>query len=117
MAEAFFEQISGGWNALSAGIKPDERIHPWTLELMKEVRIDLSQRTPKLLTSKMMEEADRIVAMDSDALKQIPPTYLSKTENWNMSSLLGRRKKEVRQIRDEIKNRVELLSKAVASSD
>jgi len=114
MAEAFFERISGGPNAISAGIKPDYRVHSWTVELMKEVGIDISKRTPKLLTGKILEEADRIVAMDSDVLKQIPPTYLLKAENWNISPLLGKPKEEVRQIRDEINKKVQLLFREMA---
>jgi len=109
MAEAFFEQVSKEWSAASAGIKPDEKIHPWTVELMKEIGINMSQRRPRLLSSEMLKEADRIVAMDSDVLKQIPPECLSKTENWNISPLPGKRIEEVRQIRDAIRKKVQQL--------
>jgi arsenate reductase len=109
MAEAFLQETSKRWNAVSAGIEPDKSIHQWTVELMKETGIDMNQRRPKLLTSEMLKEADRIVAMDSDVLKRIPPEFLSKTENWSISPLLGKEKEEVRQIRDEIKNKVQQL--------
>jgi protein-tyrosine-phosphatase len=105
MAEDFFEQVSKEWNAASAGIRADEKIHPWTVELMKEIGIDMSRRRPKLLKSEMLKEAERIVAIDSDALKQMPPEFLSKTDNWNISPFLGKQMDEVRQTRDTIKRR------------
>jgi protein-tyrosine-phosphatase len=120
MAEAFFQQkartLAKGWNAVSAGIKPDESIHQWTVQLMKEIGMDMSRRRPKPLTIKMLKEADRIVAMDSDVLKQIPPEFLSKTENWNTNLLLGRGIEEVRQTRDEIKTKVERLFREIYTS-
>jgi protein-tyrosine-phosphatase len=116
MAEAFFEQISKEWNATSAGIKPDEKIHPWTVELMNETGINISQRRPKLLNSEMLKEADRIIAMDSDVVKQIPPEHLLRTENWNISPLLGKRIEEVKQIRDVIKKKVQRLLTEIETS-
>jgi arsenate reductase len=116
MAEAFLQQTSKGWNATSAGIKPDKSIHQWTVELMKEIGVDVSQRKPKLLTIEMLKKADKVVVMDSDVLKQIPSEFLSKTENWNISHLLGKGKEEVRQIRDEIKNKVQQLFTEIQTS-
>jgi len=116
MAEAFFEQVSKTWTAASAGIKPDEKIHPWTVEVMKEIGINMSQRRPKLLDSEMLKEADRIVAMDSDVVKQMPPEHLLRTENWNISPLLGKRMEEVKQIRDAIKKKVQQLLTEIETS-
>jgi arsenate reductase len=113
MAEAFFQQTSKGWNAVSAGVQPDESLHQWTVELMREVGIDMSRRRPKLLTGKMLKEADRIVAMDSDVLKRIPTEFLSKTESWNISPLVGKGIEEVRQIREDIKNKVQQLIREI----
>lgn len=84
---------------------------------MKEIGIDMSQRRPKLLTSEMLKEADRIVAMDSDVLKRIPQEFLSKAENWNTSPLFGRGIEEVRQTRDEIKSKVERLFSEICTSE
>jgi arsenate reductase len=117
MAEAFFQQKARthakGWNAVSAGIEPDKSIHQWTVELMKEIGIDVSQLRPKLLTFEMLKEANRIVAMDSDVLKQIPSEFLSKTQNWNISTLPGKGKEEVKQIRDEIRKKVQQLFREI----
>jgi arsenate reductase len=113
MVEAFFQReartCSKGWNAVSAGIEPDEGIHQRTVEVMKEIGIDVSHQRPKLLTSEMLKKADKIVAMDSDVLKRIPPEFLSKAENWKISPLLGKGTEEVKRIRDQIKSKVQQL--------
>ncbi len=49
MVEAFFNYYSETIKAISAGTNPDEKIHPWTVKLMKEAGIDVSQKTPAWL--------------------------------------------------------------------
>jgi len=115
MAEAFFEPISVGWNTLSAGIRPDKRIHPLTIAVMKSVGIDISERKPKPLTNKMLRDAELIIAMDSHVLSTIPRTYLPKTRNWRISGLLGKQPEQVREIRDQIRRKVEQLSRELSS--
>ena len=113
MAQAFFNCFSKKWKVTSAGTSPDERIHPWTVEVMKEIGIDLSQHKPRLLTFEMLEKADKIIVMDSDVLKEMPSKYFSKIESWEISKLLGEPLEEVRETRDEIKNRVKQLIKEI----
>lgn len=113
MAEAFFNQISGSGRALSAGIKPDAELHPWTIQVMKEVGIDISKQRPKLLTTELMEKMDKIIVMDSDVLEMIPSEYLWKLENWQIEKLLGKPMEQIRKIRDQIKKRVEILAKHI----
>jgi arsenate reductase len=115
MAEAFFEPISGGWNTVSAGIRADRRIHPLTIAVMKSVGIDVSQRKPKPVTNKMLKDAELIIAMDSHVLSRIPRMYLPKTQNWRISGLLGKQPEQVRKIRDQIRRKVEQLSRELAS--
>ena len=109
MAQAFFNHFSSAWKAMSAGIRPDEKIHPWTVELMKEIGIDVNGQKPRLLTNEMLENADRIVVMDPEALEGMPAKYSSKVENWKIGILLGKPLKEVRKIRDSIEKRVRQL--------
>jgi arsenate reductase (thioredoxin) len=110
MAEAFFEQTSKKWSAMSAGILPDRKIHPLTIEVMKEFGIDMSKRKPKKLTKRMLEDAYKVIAMDSQVIDQIPIEYHSKIENWRIASLLGRKRMHAERVRDDIRKRVQLLS-------
>jgi protein-tyrosine-phosphatase len=117
MAEAFFNQISKKWKAISAGTDIDKEIHPLTIQLMKEVGIDVSKQKPKLLTVELMKNANKIIVMDSDLLKSIPSIYLSKSESWKIDKLLGKSIKQVRKIRNNIKENVEQLLSNLSPSD
>lgn len=39
MAESLFNSLSRKGKAMSAGIAPDKEIHPWAVEVMKEIGI------------------------------------------------------------------------------
>ena len=109
MAEAFFNKLSKIGKATSAGINPDKKIHPWTIQVMEEVGMDVSKQKTKLLTDELMKGADKIILMDSDVLENIPEEHLSKVENWKIEKLLGKPIEEVRRIRDQIRKKVEQL--------
>jgi len=113
MAEAFFNHISKTNKAISAGTEPDEKMHPLTIRVMKEVGVDVSRRKPKLLTNRIMRWVDKIILMDSELLKNVPLEYLPKLKKWRIEKLLGKSPKKVRIIRDQIKKRVERLIKEV----
>lgn len=114
MAEAFFNHASKKWKAISAGTDADEKIHPYTLQVMGEVGIDVSKQKPKMLTDELMKSADKIIVMDSELLKNVPSGYLSKSENWQIEKLLGKPIEEVREIRNTIKERVERMIETMA---
>jgi arsenate reductase (thioredoxin) len=113
MSAALFERAAGGRHeADSAGTSPGERIHPEVVEVMREVGIDLSDRTPRKLTTKAAEKADVVVTMGcGDECPYIPgKRYL----DWDLDDPKGRPIEEVRATRDEIARRVDEL---VASLD
>ncbi|MBI5221800.1 MAG: low molecular weight phosphatase family protein [Candidatus Magasanikbacteria bacterium] len=116
IAEAFFNSLSKKGKAMSAGIKPDERIHPWTVRVMKEVGLDVSQQTPRLLTKGLIQKADKIIVMDSDLLKIAPLKDLSKIESWQIEEPLGKSLKRVKRIRNEIREKVEQLINKIDTS-
>lgn len=109
MAEAFFNSSSKIGKAISAGTKPDEQIHPWTIQIMKKVGIEVNQQKTKLLNFELMKNADKIIIMDPDLSKNVPPEYLSKMEVWQTDKLLGKSIEQIKEIRDQIKTRVEQL--------
>ena len=50
MSEALFAQAADGrHSAESAGTAPAERVHPQVVEVMREVGLDLADRTPRKL--------------------------------------------------------------------
>lgn len=109
MAEAFFNCFCKTREGISAGTNPDERVHPQTVQLMKDIGMDVTKQKPKLLTDELMGKADKIIVMDSEVLETISQKYLSKVENWQIEKLLGKSQEQVKEIRDQIEERVKQL--------
>jgi arsenate reductase (thioredoxin) len=108
MSETLFERAAGGRHrALSAGTTPGERVHPEVVEVMAELGIDLSGRTPRGLTRDLAEEADVVVTMGcGDECPYIPgKRYL----DWDLEDPKGRPLEEVRATRDDIERRIREL--------
>lgn len=108
MSQALFEQAAGAeHHALSAGTAPAEHLHPAVLEVMREVGLDLSDRTPRLLTRELAEQADVVVTMGcGDECPFIPgKRYL----DWNLADPSGQQIETVRATRDEVARRVNAL--------
>ena len=111
MAEAFFNQIAKGKaRGFSAGTQLADKVNPVVVETMSEVGIDISRRKPKLLTLKMLEDADRVITMGCGVEGVCPASFVS-TEDWQLEDPEGKTIERVRQIRDEVKARVEGLIK------
>jgi len=113
MAEAFFNFLSKKAKAISAGTYPDEKIHPLTIKVMKEVGIDVSQQKPRLISNELLKKADKIIIMESGLLKDIPPRYSPKLKEWKIEKLLGKSIGQIRKIRDQIKKRIKQLIKEI----
>jgi arsenate reductase len=105
MAEAFFNHLADGKaKAISAGTKPASAVDPQTIEVMREVGIDVSGNKPKALTMGMLEQADRVVTMGC-GVEGVCPASFVETEDWQLEDPKGKPIEEVRRIRDEIKSR------------
>jgi protein-tyrosine-phosphatase len=108
MSQALLERAAGGKHiALSAGTTPGTRVHPEVVQAMRELGIDLSDRTPQLLTHELAEQADVVVTMGcGDQCPFIPgKRYL----DWDLPDPKGRPVDEVRSTRDDISRRVSQL--------
>jgi arsenate reductase len=105
MSEALFARTAAGnHEARSAGTTPGERVHPEVVEAMRELGVDLSDRTPRKLTTAEAEWADVVVTMGcGDECPYIPgKRYL----DWELEDPKGRPIEEVRATRNEIERRV-----------
>jgi arsenate reductase len=105
MSQALFEQAANGRHqALSAGTTPAEHVHPEVVLVMRELNVDLADRTPQLLTRELAERADLVVTMGcGDQCPVIPgKTYL----DWDLSDPAGQSLERVREIRDDINKRI-----------
>jgi arsenate reductase (thioredoxin) len=105
MSAALFERAANRRHrALSAGTTPAELVHPEVVEVMREIGIDLSGRTPRLLTRELTEQADVVVTMGcGDECPYIPG---KRYVDWDLPDPKGRPVDDVRAIRDDIAARV-----------
>ena len=108
MSAALFERAANRRHrALSAGTTPAERVHPEVVEVMREIGIDLSGRTPRLLTRELTEQADVVVTMGcGDECPYIPG---KRYVDWDLPDPKGRPVDEVRTTRNDIAQRVNAL--------
>jgi protein-tyrosine-phosphatase len=110
MAEAFANHyLKGKLVASSAGVMLADRVDPTVVEAMKEKGIDISMKKPKLLTMKMVEEADQVVTMGCSVEKLCPAPLLKRVIDWGLEDPKGKPVERARQIRDEIERRVQKL--------
>jgi arsenate reductase len=107
-------QMAAGWlnrladpsqaRAISAGTEPGARVHPEVLEAMRDVGIDLSGAIPQRLTPELAQQAQVLVTMGcGDKCPYVPGARI---EDWPLEDPKGQPIERVRQIRDEIRQRV-----------
>ncbi len=108
MAAAWLSHLAGDRvEVRSAGSAPADQVNPAVVEAMREVGIDISAQTPKILTYDAVRESDVCVTMGcGDACPVFPgKRYL----DWKLTDPAGQGVESVRPIRDEIKTLVEGL--------
>jgi arsenate reductase (thioredoxin) len=108
MSQGLFERAAQERHtAASAGTRPAQRVHPEVVEVMRELDIDLADRTPRALDREMAERADVVVTMGcGDECPYIPgKRYI----DWDLRDPTGLPVDQVRAIRDEIAERVDRL--------
>ena len=109
MAAAFFNAIAdpAETHAVSAGTQPGDRVHPEVVRVMAEVGIDLSQARPQRLTVELARDAELLVTMGCG--EKCPYVPGLTVEDWPLPDPKGQPVERVREIRDEIRRRVDRL--------
>ena len=108
MAAGFLTHLSGGEvEVRSAGSLPGDQVNPSAVAVMAEVGVDISGRTPKVLTTDAVRASDVVITMGcGDACPIFPgKRYL----DWDLEDPAGQGVEAVRPIRDEIRARIEVL--------
>jgi arsenate reductase len=110
MAEGFFNNIAPeGYRAVSAGTKPVSQINPLAIDVMKEVDIDISNQKSKEITEDMMRDSFKTVNMGCMNKESCPTLFLPNVLDWNLEDPKGKPIEKVREVRDEIDQRVKEL--------
>ena len=109
MAAAFFNAMADPEKAraISAGTRPAEQVHPLVVAAMREAGIDVSPKTPQLLTVDLASEAQWVITMGCG--DECPVVRGAMRDDWPLDDPADQPLELVREIRDEIRSRVERL--------
>ena len=110
MAEGFFNiSAPEGYRAVSGGTKPVSQINPVVIDVMKEVGIDISNQKSKEITEDMMRNSFKTVNMGCMDKESCPTLFLPNVIDWNLEDPKDKPIEKVREIRDEVEQRVKEL--------
>jgi aquaporin Z len=114
MAEAFFRKYSGKkFNVSSAGTTPSSQLNPFVVKVMKEIGIDVTKQSPKLLSDSMIDDSFRTVNMGCVDKESCPALFVKDVLDWNIVDPKEKSIEQVRKIRDQIEFEVKNLVKSL----
>ena len=91
----------------SAGSQPAETLNPEAVAVMAEEGIDITPQSPELLSTQAVLHSDVVITMGcGDACPVFPG---KRYEDWDIDDPAGKDRERVREIRNDIKKRVEGL--------
>lgn len=115
-------QMAAGWlrhlagdriDIFSAGTEPSDRVNPAAVDAMREVGIDIAGAHPTKLTTELVREADAVITMGcGDTCPFFPG---KRYEDWPLTDPAGQPLDVVREVRDDIRGRVETLIESLLS--
>ncbi len=114
MAEAFFKEfMPKGFEVISAGTKPSDKVNPIVLQAMAEIGIDMKNQTPKTISQQIISESEKTVNMGCIDQESCPALFLKDVLDWQIPDPKGKSIEQVREIRDQIKSKVMDLIKSL----
>jgi arsenate reductase len=109
MAAAWFNALAAPSKAkaISAGTEPGTRAHPEVVAAMSEVGIDLSDARPRFLSEELARSTTLLITMGCGEACPVVPGL--RREDWPLEDPKGKPVARVREIRDDVRARVEAL--------
>ena len=118
MAEAFFKKyLPSGFQPISAGTKPAAKVNPIVVQTMKEIGIDIDNKSPQNISQQMIDEAQISINMGCMDKESCPALFLKDVIDWQIQDPKGKSIKEVREIRDKIEQKVKDFIDFVTESE
>jgi len=113
MAAGYAQALGGDRvDIRSAGSEPADQINPNAIAVMAEEGIDITGNVPKILTTDAVRESDVVITMGCGDTCPIFPG--KRYEDWELTDPAGQPIEVVREVRDDIKSRVEALLAEIA---
>jgi len=108
MAAGWLRQLAGDRvEVRSAGSEPANQLNPVAVEAMREVGIDITGAVPHLLATEDVRASDVVITMGCGDTCPIYPG--KRYEDWDLTDPAGQPIDVVREVRDDIRSRVEKL--------
>jgi len=122
MAEAFFNQEMRErgitkWRATSAGTAPSDHANPAVVASMAEIGLRIPDTPGRLLVPELMENAIKFISMGCGDAEACPMRLRGDMEDWELTDPKGKSVGQVRQIREEVRARVNTLVDDMLSED
>jgi protein-tyrosine-phosphatase len=115
MAEALLRQIdSTNFEAFSAGVTC-QQVHPLSIEVMKEIGIDLTNKSPKTISELKDEVFDFVITFDEITARLDHSLTAAETVHWTFDDPLAvsndanLQRRAFRALRDQILQRLRLF--------
>jgi protein-tyrosine-phosphatase len=93
---------------LTGGTHPADHVHEVVVETMREVDVDLADRTPREISTGELESCDYVATMGCSTLELDASSDVD-VRDWALEDPDGRSTGEVREIRDDVRERVAAL--------
>lgn len=118
MAEAFFKKfMPKGFEVISAGTKPSDKVNPIVLQAMNEIGIDIKNHIPKHISQQIISESEKAVNMGCIDKDSCPTLFLKDVLDWQIPDPKGKPIEQVREIRDQIQSKVMALIKSLEENN
>jgi arsenate reductase len=95
---------------VSAGTRPAGEMNPIVIDSMKEIGIDISKQKSKVLTEDMIRNAAIRVNMGCMEKEVCPTLFIHDLLEWEIEDTKGKSMDKVREIREDIEQRVRRLA-------
>lgn len=102
---------------LTGGTRPAEHLHDEVIDVMEEIGIDLSDRTPREIILDELRSCDYVATMGCSTLDVGEVGDEVDIRDWALDDPDGQDLDRVREIRDEIKGRVKALFDEFSSTE
>ena len=118
MAAGLMRQLVGDTvDVYSAGTKPGTAVNALSAESLKEVGVDITGETPKLIDPQLVQAVDIVVTLGREAhVQSVPGTEF---QNWDTDEPSQRGIdgiERMRLVRDDIADRVRLLAEQLRTA-
>jgi arsenate reductase (thioredoxin) len=117
MAEGFFRKYAPkGYSGVSAGTRPAGEINSVAIQAMNEVGIDISKQKSKIITEDMIRGSTLRVNMGCVEKEECPTLFINDVLEWGLEDPKGKSIEKVREIRDDVEQRVRQLTADLVKS-